>query len=250
MSFSLADEYAKQFAWRDWETALNTCPIRPGQKVLDLGCGRGDLSFELSKRGAVVVGIDTQKELTNIADKRNLQNCTFINQDLNSLNLELNAFDGIWGSFTAAYFTDLEGALRKWMPYLKQNAWICLTEMDDLFGHEPMTDHFRILLNEFYNDSFTQSKYDFRSGHKLATNLQKLDFTVQEKLLADQELVFNGPADPAILQAWTNRFDRMNRLKNFFGAEFEEFKSIFFASLESEDHISKCRVFCVVGSRA
>lgn len=121
--------------------------------------------------------------------------------------------------------------------------------MDDLLGHEPMTDHFRILLNKFYNDAFTQGRYDFRSGHKLAAIINRLGFKVQEKLLADQELVFNRPADPAILQAWSNRFDRMNRLKTFFGAEFEEFKSNFFASLESEDHISKCRFFCVVGSR-
>lgn len=64
----LADEYAKQFAWRDWETALKTCPLKPRQKVLDLGCGRGDFSFELSKRGAMVFGIDAQEELLTIAE--------------------------------------------------------------------------------------------------------------------------------------------------------------------------------------
>jgi ubiquinone/menaquinone biosynthesis C-methylase UbiE len=39
---SLASEYRKQRAWRDWATVLDALPLAPGQLVLDLGCGVGD----------------------------------------------------------------------------------------------------------------------------------------------------------------------------------------------------------------
>ncbi|MBD1381821.1 class I SAM-dependent methyltransferase [Metabacillus arenae] len=34
-----------------------------GEKILDLGCGTGDLSYEISKSGAIVTGIDSSDEM-------------------------------------------------------------------------------------------------------------------------------------------------------------------------------------------
>lgn len=36
---------------------------KAGEKILDLGCGTGDLSFEISKSGALVVGIDLSNSM-------------------------------------------------------------------------------------------------------------------------------------------------------------------------------------------
>jgi SAM-dependent methyltransferase len=179
-----------------------------------------------------------------------LMRSTFLKKDLNSLDLEPNSFDGIWCSFTAAYFPNFENVICNWIPLLKQNAWICLTEVDDLFGHEPMPKKFRTLLDAFYKEAFTRGRYDFRSGHKISASLKATGFKVHEQLLADQELAFNGPADPAVIQAWSERFNRMGALKSFFGAEFEGFKSSFLTTLTSKQHRSTCQVFCVLGTRS
>jgi SAM-dependent methyltransferase len=246
---SLAEEYARQFAWRDWEAAFAACPIESGQRVLDLGCGPGDLSSELVKRGAKVIGVDSDENLLSIARKRDLKDCTFLNQDLTMLQLEHSSFDGIWCSFTAAYFTKFKSVVHGWMPLLKPNAWICVTEIDDLLGHEPMPNRFRVKLDEFYADALARGRYDFRSGHKVSAILKGEGFKVHERYLRDQELAFEGSADPAVLQAWSDRFDRMSGFKNFLGAEFEEFKASFLATIASKGHRSKCRVFCAVGNR-
>lgn len=132
---SLTQEYKNQFAWRDWKGALDLCPIRPGQKVLDLGCGPGVLTQELVTRGVHVTGIDSNEELLEEARKLQLRDSIFLSQDLNSLELPLNSFDGLWCSFTAAYFVDFKRTLQGWMPSLKEGAWICITEVDDLLGH-------------------------------------------------------------------------------------------------------------------
>ena len=47
MSTSLAEEYARQRAWRPWAGIFEALPPLAGRTVLDLGCGPGDVAAEL-----------------------------------------------------------------------------------------------------------------------------------------------------------------------------------------------------------
>jgi ubiquinone/menaquinone biosynthesis C-methylase UbiE len=40
------------------EFVVNFSEIRPGEKVLDIGCGTGDQAIYFAKKGAIVHGID------------------------------------------------------------------------------------------------------------------------------------------------------------------------------------------------
>lgn len=246
---SLAEEYRRQFVWRDWKTALDLCPIRTGQKVLDLGCGPGDISRELAARGALVTGIDGNPDLLKEARKNCSDSCEFIEKQLTDLHLESDQFDGLWCSFTAAYFTNFDQIFRHWIPALKKNAWVCLIDMDDLFGHDPVSDEMHKRIEDFYGFSFTRNQYDFLAGRKLEKILSDSGFSTKSVLLQDQELTFNGTAKPEILRAWQDRLDRMNGPKRFFGTDFLKFKNSLMGALSSEQHESSCRVFCCIGQR-
>jgi SAM-dependent methyltransferase len=51
-----------------WDAIKDTIPANLyGKKVLDVGCNAGFFSFELHKRGARVVGIDTDQEVAPLA---------------------------------------------------------------------------------------------------------------------------------------------------------------------------------------
>ena len=135
---SLSSQYKRQFGWRDWASVLKGLPPLHGQTVIDLGCGVGDLAAELVARGARVIGCDINEEFLREARSRQLSNAEFRMVDMRSLpDLGVMA-DGLWCSFTAAYFTDLPTALLAWARNLKSGGWIALTEIDDLFGHEPL----------------------------------------------------------------------------------------------------------------
>lgn len=134
---TLLEEYKKQFAWRGWERVLSNCPIRQDQYVLDLGCGPGDISAELIARGARVIGIDANNELLAAARKQ-CPTGLFENQDLNNLKLSENSFNGLWSSFTVAYLTSLEKTILSWLQFLANDAWVCIVEIDDLLGHDPL----------------------------------------------------------------------------------------------------------------
>ena len=51
-----------------------------GEKILDLGCGTGDLSYEISKSGAIVTGIDFSEEMLEKASEKYPQ-ISFLVQD-------------------------------------------------------------------------------------------------------------------------------------------------------------------------
>src|SRR5215813_13164860 len=217
----LADDYARQFQWRDWQTVLNALPSLHGQTVMDLGCGIGDLAAELAGRGAYVIGLDINEELLQRARSRQLPNVEFRALDLRG-NLDLGIHvDGIWCSFAAAYFIDFSDALISWSKDLKPGGWIALTEIDDLFGHEPLSASTTARLTAYYDDALAANRYDFRAGRKLKHHLENAGFVVTRSLtIRDRELSFSGPADACMVAAWRARWERMPVLKQFLGPEF------------------------------
>jgi SAM-dependent methyltransferase len=244
---SLAEEYHRQFPWRDWPQALALCPITRGQRILDLGCGPGDLAAELAARGAAVTGIDHDPHLLAAARTR-APDGRFERQDLSELTLPTH-FDGIWCSFTAAYFVPFAPAFERWCTFLKPRAWFCLIDIDDLLGHEPRSDATRDTIERFYGEAFDKRRYDFRAGRRLASALESQGFRVTTTELRDRELAFDGPASPEVLKAWRARFARMGALKSFLGKEFADFADGFARTLESPQHRALCRVVCCVGRR-
>jgi len=52
------------------EFVVNFSEIRPGEKVLDIGCGTGDQAIYFAKKGAVVTGIDINQEMISCALKK------------------------------------------------------------------------------------------------------------------------------------------------------------------------------------
>ena len=247
---SLAADYKKQFGWRSWPSIFETLPSLQGSTVLDLGCAVGDQAAELVARGAQVIGVDTNEELLQEARSRHLPNAEFRNCDLRALpDLGVLA-DGLWCSFAAAYFPDLSSALTSWGKHLRSGGWIALTEIDDLFGHEPLSARERSLLEGYAADALAAGRYDFHMGHKLRDHLERAGFAVWKVLtVEDQELSFDGPARPEVLDAWRARLDRMRLLHDFCGAEFEQIRTEFLGCLASPRHHSVAKVYCCVATK-
>ncbi|MFW9900372.1 MAG: class I SAM-dependent methyltransferase [Candidatus Thorarchaeota archaeon] len=102
-----------------------------GKKILDIGCGRGNLSFYLAQKGAHVVGIDLSK---NFID--------FCKNEMKRLNLEIDfrimnaqipdfedgSFDLIVGSRIVHHLPDIELFFRECKRILKRKGHIIFIE--------------------------------------------------------------------------------------------------------------------------
>src|ERR1051325_6859337 len=72
------------------EAVVQRLGIRPGLKVLDVGCGDGTTAIPEAKRGADVLGVDIASNLVEAGNRRasemGLGNCRF--QEGDACNLE------------------------------------------------------------------------------------------------------------------------------------------------------------------
>lgn len=241
---NLGEQYTRQFELRSWQEIFDSLPEVRASLVLDLGCAIGDQSAELVARGARVIGLDADEALLATAAARGLANAEFRRADLRApIELETRV-DGIWASFTAAYFPDLTPRLEEWKRHLKPGGWIALTEIDDLFGHQPMSSETQLTLDSFASEALTSGRYDFRMGRKLSSHLESAGFTVQRLVsVPDRELSFEGAAEPKVLAAWIARLERMASLQRFCGADFPKVRAELLGALSSAEHRSKAVVY-------
>jgi len=56
------------FVWRYGANLLELLDPQPGERILDIGCGTGQLTQEIARRGALVTGLDSSAEM--LADAR------------------------------------------------------------------------------------------------------------------------------------------------------------------------------------
>lgn len=247
---SLAREYRRQLEWRDWASVLDALPPLAGQLVLDLGCAVGDQAAELAARGARVIGVDANEELLAEARSRSIEDAEFRLLDLRTLPELGVVADGIWSSPTAAYFPDLPRVLASWARHLQRGGWIALTEIDDLWAHEPLPAETKAVFDAYVNEALAAGRYDFRMGRKLVPFLEASGFTVTRAMtLEDRELSFAGPASPEVLEAWRDRLARLKPLQDLCGERFDGVRSEFLGCLASPDHRSGASVVCCVARR-
>lgn len=248
---SLAAEYRQQYSWRPWNQILDELPLAPGQNILDLGCAVGDQARALAARGCSVIGLDSNPELIAAASASSPPRCRFLLGDLRHPPPLGPPADGLWSSFAAAYMTNLVAVLKTWAPLLRDGGWIALTEIDDLFGHQPLSERTRSLLQAFAGEARASGRYDFHMGGRLADSLAQAGFTVTRTLtLPDRELSFHGPAAPEVADAWRRRLQRMPGLRRFCPSEFAQVEEEFLACLSRPDHESMAKVITCIATKA
>ena len=100
------------------ERVLRAAGIVAGMRVLDIGCGMGDVSFlvsELVGTTGSVVGVDLDRAVLRLAGQRRvgrrLENISFREGDARSVGSE-GPFDAVVGRFVLMYFKDPTAALR------------------------------------------------------------------------------------------------------------------------------------------
>lgn len=245
----LLAEYEAQDQWRDWDAVLHRLPIVRDQTVIDIGCGPGLVSARLAMRAANIVGVDQNTELLSAARQRCPTNCTFLKADLQAFNTSrIPIADGLWCSFTAAYFSDFAPILNRWISCLSPGAWVALVEIDDLWtGHHPLPAEVHAAFTEFAEYMRAEGYYDCRMGRRLSSVCRNVGLTIKaEHRRNDPELAFDGPAPPAILFAWQRRFARMPVMKAYFGDDrFNEITRTFLDTISRPDHRSTAVVTIV-----
>lgn len=102
--------------------------LRPGMKVLELGCGTGYFTAELARTGARVTAIDISSELLQIAlTQRPAANVSYEVANAYALTYSTASFNSVVGS-SVLHHLEVESALREIYRVLKPAGTIHFTE--------------------------------------------------------------------------------------------------------------------------
>ncbi len=109
--------------------------LRPGERVLDLACGSGDLAEAAAAAGARVIGLDFSAGMLRVARARQsalgpYDACTLVRGDALALPLAERTIDAVVSGFALRNFVDLGAALAESARVLRPGGRIALLEVD------------------------------------------------------------------------------------------------------------------------
>jgi trans-aconitate methyltransferase len=98
------------FVWRYGADVLQLLDPQNGERILDLGCGTGQLTAEIARRGASVTGLDNSTDM--LADaRRNFPELTFVAGDAARFEFP-ESFDAVFSNAALHWVKDATGAAR------------------------------------------------------------------------------------------------------------------------------------------
>jgi trans-aconitate 2-methyltransferase len=98
------------FVWQFGASLISTLHPQPGEHVLDLGCGTGQLTSEIARSGATVTGLDYSADMLAQA-RKNYPDLTFVLGDAAAFDFP-RPFDAIFSNAALHWVKDAEGAVR------------------------------------------------------------------------------------------------------------------------------------------
>jgi trans-aconitate methyltransferase len=92
------------FVWKYGEEVIELLAPKPGERILDLGCGTGHLTSRIAASGAAVVGLDQSPAMIASA-RNNYPELQLVEADATSLNFDAE-FDAVFSNATIHWIKD------------------------------------------------------------------------------------------------------------------------------------------------
>lgn len=105
------------FVQRNGEQLLEQLPKRKGQKVLDIGCGTGELTNRMHEMGLDVVGIDFSNAMLNMAKKKYPHLSLYI-KDASKFTM-FDSYDVVFSNAVFHWIENQEGLIHSIVDVLK-----------------------------------------------------------------------------------------------------------------------------------
>jgi trans-aconitate methyltransferase len=148
----------------------------PGESILDIGCGTGDLTHEILLSGVTVTGIDSSEEMITAA-KAKYPDIEFLQMDARRLEFQ-NRFDAIFSNAALHWIPEKELVIQSMYSALKRNGRIVVEFGGKGNVEQMLTALIDILVKRGHGDNAKTDFWYFPSIGEYASELERLNFSV------------------------------------------------------------------------
>jgi len=160
---------------------------KPGEKILDLGCGTGDLANQMNQQGAAIIGIDKSENMVQQAQHK-YPGLTFRVQDVVALNYR-NEFDAVFSNATLHWVKTPKQALQSIYQALKPGGRF-IAEFGGKGNVQKITDELIQQLGTSYQSE--QFPWYYPSIGEYTSLMEQVGFRVTHAQHFDRPTPLNG----------------------------------------------------------
>lgn len=172
------------------ESLVEVLAPQADEKILDVGCGTGDLAYEISSRGAIVIGTDASEAMTLTA-KQKYPMMEFLTQDAAAMDFT-NEFDGVFSNAALHWMKQQDEVTQNIYKALKPNGRF----VAEMGGHgniasivDALQQSMAVLNFKYIEDYFP---WYFPTVEDYQTRLENAGFTVDTIVLYERPTPLQG----------------------------------------------------------
>lgn len=190
------------FVWQKAADLLELLAPQAGERILDLGCGTGQLTAQITERGAAVVGIDRSAEMIDQA-RRNFARLRFDVADATMFTVDA-PFDAVFSNATLHWVKPPEAAAARIFAALRPGGRF-VAEFGGRGNVRRISEALRVAMRDVAGEDFDRlSPWFYPSVGEYASILERLGFDVTFATLFDRPTPLeNGEAG---LADWLRMF--------------------------------------------
>jgi trans-aconitate methyltransferase len=174
------------FVWRFGANLIESLNPRAGERILDLGCGTGQLTAEIARSGATVIGMDKSPDMLAEA-RKNYPDLAFVVGDAASFHFP-EPFDAVFSNAVLHWVKDAEGAIQSIAQALRPSGRF-VAEFGGKGNIASVQAALRSVLGPSADD---QSPWYYPSIGEYAPILERHGFEVRDASLFDRPTPLEG----------------------------------------------------------
>lgn len=188
------------FVWELGAGLMEILAPKPGERILDVGCGTGQLTQQIAERGADVLGIDSSPDMIGQA-RQNFPRLRFALQDAVSMTFA-NEFDAVFSNAALHWILNAEGAVQSMARALRTGGRLVL-EMGGRGNIRQIHEAVEAAFREHSSAALPAPRNYFPSVSEYTTVLEAHRFEVQNAVLFDRPTPLEGERG---MEQWIKQF--------------------------------------------
>jgi len=187
------------YVWKKGEALIELLDLKPGHRVLDLGCGTGHLTAQIAAQGADVTGIDSSASMIAQA-RQNFPKLKFVLGDGSAFRFE-SPFDRVFSNAALHWMPEAESVIATVRENLNPEGLFVL-EMGAKGNIARIVSALSVVLREAGHNP--RSPWYFPSAAQYAGLLEKYGFEIEALWTFDRPSELDHPEKG--LREWLEMF--------------------------------------------